>query len=259
MKKNIYAEIISKEYLLGDVVLITIKDQSLTINSTPGQFIHIKCGNNTNTILRRPISIFDTDKKAETLSFIFQVRGKGTKYLAEREVGEVLDILGPLGSSFDLSNRGNVMAVGGGIGAFPLHFLLKNIEADKKRIVLGYSNIDSIVLEETFKDVTEGNLHISTDDGSCGYKGFCTDLFQEQIEKDRPDMVYTCGPEIMMKKVARTCKELGIPCEVSLEERMGCGVGACLVCACEIKDKNGNASFKHVCKDGPVFKGERWI
>lgn len=139
----------------------------------------------------------------------------------------------------------------GGIGTFPLLYLLKCSQAANKTALLGFRNKESVVLEDKFR-AAAGNVEIATDDGSYGKKAFVTELLEEKIKSQKPDIIYTCGPAIMMQKVSAIAEKNKIPCQVSMEQRMGCGIGACLVCACKTKNGN-NWEFSHVCKDGPVF------
>ena len=225
-----------------------VVETSVDTKAQPGQFLHIKCGG--NTYLRRPISICDADGK--TLRFIFEVRGEGTRELAKVQVGESLDILAPLGRGFDLdlaSGDGDILLIGGGIGTFPLLCLAKSLK--KKPIaILGYRTAELVTLQEDFAAASE-EVFVTTDDGSSGRKGFVTDVLAELVENGNVAAIYTCGPTVMMRRVAEIAGERGIPCQVSTEERMACGIGACVTCTCSVGGYN-----VRVCKDGPVFGAE---
>lgn len=219
-----------------------------------GQFLHIRCGEKT---LRRPISICEINREKGNIRFIFDIRGEGTLWLSQRIMGERLDILGPLGNGFDTNNgEGKALFVGGGIGVPPLLETAKmfNGQADA---ILGFRCSEIAILIEDFQKEC-ANVFLTSDDGSLCKKGFATNLLMECIENKRYDIIYSCGPMPMLKEVSKIAKTNGIPCYISLEERMGCGVGACLVCACKIK-ADGVETYKHVCKDGPVFNAEEVI
>ena len=220
-------------------------------NAKPGQFLHVKCGG--TTFLRRPISICDAyDNK---LRFIFEIRGEGTRELAKVEVGVTLDMLVPLGRGFDLDlaqTDGDIIVIGGGIGTFPLLCLAKSLEQRARApiAILGYRTEELITLTGAFTAVCK-DVHIATDDGSFGHKGFVTDVLADIIKTNKIAAIYTCGPKMMMKCVAETAKENNIPCQVSMEERMACGIGACVTCTCGVAGLN-----VRVCKDGPIFDAE---
>ena len=237
---------------------MTIESAYIAGNALPGQFVNVKCSDGINALLRRPISICNVDKQKNTFDIVFQIRGTGTELLSRMEPGERVDLLGPLGNSFDLDEKySRIAVIGGGIGIFPLLFLLNRSNADMKRCYLGFRSNDFIVLEEEFKTASH-DMFISTDDGSCGYNGLVTDMLASNLENNMPDMVYACGPTPMIRQVVKLADKYGIPCQVSMEQRMGCGIGACLVCAC--KTRYGDEwEYSHICKDGPVFKGSDLI
>lgn len=217
-----------------------------------GQFLHIKCGD--GQLLRRPISVARTqrDEPEDLATLIFEVRGDGTKWLSHRKVGDKLDVLGPLGNGFDVSQEGRYLLVGGGIGVPPL---IEYGELSNRPCVavLGFRTKDKAFPEilSRFEAHCEAS-YICTDDGTLGRHGFVDGQVQDILAKDvNFTAILTCGPKPMLKSVAAVAAKFGIPCQVSMEERMGCGVGACLVCAIPMKD----GSMKHVCKDGPVFNG----
>lgn len=220
-------------------------------SAKPGQFAHVYLPGHT---LRRPISICEIDRERGTLRIVFQIRGEGTAELAEFQQETFLDVLAPLGNGFTLTDSGKkALFVGGGIGVPPLlaaaQFYGKNATA-----ALGFRNRDSVILEEEFK-AAGCEVKIATDDGSYGYHGLVIDL----IRREAPDIIYACGPAPMLKAVCEFAKERGIPCEISLEERMACGIGACLGCACELKGEDGATYMGHVCKDGPVFDANQVV
>lgn len=218
-------------------------------NILPGQFINVKID---GFILRRPFSICDYDEKKSILKIVFEIRGSGTKKLSQYKEGQFIDIMLPLGNGFQISSRyKNAAFVGGGIGVPPLLYLSKKFNGECFSI-LGFRSIDKVILVNDFKNVCEDNVYITTDDGSFGIHGNVTIVLKDLLKHQNIDIVYTCGPLAMMKSVYNCCQEYNIECQVSMEQRMACGIGACLVCACEVK-RNSEIKNLHVCKDGPVF------
>ena len=219
--------------------------------ASAGQFVHIKAD---GFLLRRPISICGLDREKGLLRIVFEVRGKGTDKLSQLNKGDFMDIIAPLGHGFTVNREyKKVVLIGGGIGTPPM-LPLAEIYGDRATVITGFRNSGAVILQEDFGK-TGAETVLCTDDGSAGVHGFVTEPLAEILEKNGADMVYACGPTPMLKKVSEICSEKNIPCEISLEERMACGVGACLGCACRIK-KNGEEVFAHVCKDGPVFNAE---
>jgi len=252
MPEVLNEEILKVEELIPSIYRIVVKSNYTAANARPGQFINIKCGDGNSTLLRRPISICSVDREKNTFDIVFQIKGTGTRILSQKKVGDRLNFIGPLGNSFELSEKyQRIVLVGGGIGIFPLLYLLESKCALSKTSFLGFRNKECVVLEDEFKRSAD-KIYVSTDDGSYGHKGIITDLLKNYLEKNAVDIIYACGPTPMMKKVADIALERAIKCQVSLEQRMACGIGACLVCAC--KTKYGNEwDYRHVCKDGPVF------
>ena len=250
MARVLKEQIVDMQMLCEDVYKMTIKSEYVASNAMPGQFVNIKCGG-IDALLRRPISICDVDKAKNTFDIVIQVKGNGTEKLCHKCVGEA-DIMAPLGKPFTIDEKyKNVCVVGGGIGTFPLLYLLKSIRGANKTALLGFRTKAAVVLENQFRDAAH-KVDIATDDGSYGKKAFVTALLEQQILEQKPDIVYTCGPTPMMRSVAAIAEKNNIVCQVSMEQRMGCGIGACLVCACKTKQAD-DWGFSHVCKDGPVY------
>lgn len=241
-------EIIKKKRTAEDTFDITLSCKELSELAKPGQFVHISV---PGFFLRRPISICDIDRDNGTIRIVFQVKGKGTKSLSQFETGERLDLLGPLGNGFKLLDYDKkVIAVGGGIGTPPMLAIAKQY-GENATAISGFRTKDLVILQNDFK--AQGNKTIlCTDDGTAGEKGFVTDALSRCIEEEKPDFIYACGPVVMLKAVSEIAKTNGILCQISLEERMACGVGACLGCAVKMR-VNGNEFYGHVCKNGPVF------
>lgn len=249
MKVERKCKIVSKQRL-GDAVSMTLEVGDMVRQSWkgPGQFVHIKCGD--GLLLRRPISVCSCqeDAPSDLLRIVFEARGEGTQWLAEREEGDVLDVLGLAGNGFTVKPEGRYILVGGGIGVPPM-LGCAQYTGGHSTAILGFRNAGKVMMEEEFKAECVA-VQVATDDGSYGYHGFVDALIRAELEKDPGyDGVLACGPKPMLRNIARVAEEFGVPCQVSMEERMGCGVGACLVCACDMND----GSRKHVCKDGPVF------
>ena len=207
----------------------------------PGQFVEIRCG---EQFLRRPISICDAG--AGRIRIVFEVKGRGTAFLAKRRVGERLDVLGPLGQGFSIQGE-QILLVGGGIGVAPLYFAAQRCPGTVHAI-LGFRSGKTAVLTDAFRAVCP-RVDITTEDGALGEKGLVDAPLRRRLEKQGYTCILACGPRPMLRTVMEIAAEFDIPCEVSLEERMACGVGACLGCACRMRD----GSFRRVCRDGPVF------
>ena len=201
-----------------------------------------------NHALGSPVTVSE-----DTAALIFEVRGEGTRWLSQRKVGDKLDVLGPLGNGFDVSDGGRYLLVGGGIGVPPL---MEYGESPRwsKVAVLGFRTGDKAfpAVVSRFEENCE-QTYLCTDDGTLGRRGFVDGQVREILEKDNSfTAVLACGPKPMLKNVAAVAAQFGVPCQVSMEERMACGVGACLGCATPMAD----GTMKHVCKDGPVFNAE---
>lgn len=251
---SVNALILSNENFCLNNMLMKLLAPEISQTVLPGQFINILCSSDNKLILRRPISIMDSDVEKGTIDIAYEIRGEGTKLLSKRKGGEILDVMGPLGNGFPLdSSLKRIAIVGGGIGIYPLYFLAKKYSKCDIDVFMGYQCADKVVLGDEF-DREGCRVYLSTDDGSRGHGGYITDLFMKIYKKGMYDMVFVCGPEIMSKKIVGILRSNGDKCFVSLEERMGCGIGACLVCTCEIKTNDGTGR-KTVCKDGPVFDG----
>ncbi|MEG1442279.1 MAG: dihydroorotate dehydrogenase electron transfer subunit [Oscillospiraceae bacterium] len=238
-------ELVKKSQITPSVYDFTVDSAEMAKDATAGQFLHVLCGG--KSYLRRPISICDVINN-RFVRFIFEVRGEGTAELAKAKIGDKLDILGALGHGFDISDVGDgaVLLIGGGIGVFPLLKLAKDLGGNATA-VLGYRDKSSVMLAEEFSRSCK-NVFVATDDGSCGFHGYVTELMENIIRTNKVTMVYTCGPKPMMKFVADIANKNDIKAQVSMEERMGCGVGACVTCTCNVSGEK-----KRVCKDGPVF------
>ena len=259
MAVNIKAKLLKKEELTTGIFKFSIQAKEIIDLAKPGNFIEVRVNDDIEPFLRRPISIYNMDKENGILEFIFQEKGKGTKILSARREGELIDIVGPLGfGTFKYSNFENLAIIGGGIGVFPLYELAKCAKSENKNVntYLGFRNKDLVVLEEEFKNVSN-NLTIATDDGSYSQKGFAIDFLKRDIEDGKIDSIYACGPLPMLRAVRALALEKNIPCQISLEEKMACGLGVCLGCAVKTAASSKDApEYWHVCKAGPVFQAK---
>ena len=213
-----------------------------------GQFVMVTCG---DYMLRRPISLAGFDAKAGTIRLVFEIRGAGTAWLAGLQKGAAIDVIGPLGNGFPCAS-GKTVLVGGGIGTPPLLPIAEVLGGDAVA-VLGFRNADAVILQDDYTQ-TGAEVLVCTDDGSAGFHGNTAQALGSVIEG--AEAVYTCGPKVMMQAVAAVAAEKGVPCFVSMEERMGCGFGACVGCAVPVRDAEGNVQNKRVCAEGPVFRAE---
>ncbi len=214
----------------------------------PGQFINI-FSKDGSKLLPRPISICEIDKENKVIRVVYRVVGVGTEEFSGYSAGDDIEVMGPLGNGFPLEGK-SALVVGGGIGVPPMLGVAMQYEGDVTA-VMGYRN-DDLFLTEEFTDVA-AELVIATDDGSVGTHGTVVDAMKENDLT--ADVIYACGPKPMLKAVADYAKERDIKCYVSMEERMACGVGACLGCVCQSteEDDHSHVHNKRVCKDGPVF------
>lgn len=259
MALNIKSKLLKKEELISGIFKFSVQADEIVSTAKPGNFIEIRVNDDIEPFLRRPISIYNMDKENGILEFIFQVKGKGTTILSKKNEGELIDIVGPLGfGTFKYSSYENLAIIGGGIGVFPLHELAKcaHIESKSVNTYLGFRNKDLVVLEDEFRKVSN-NLTITTDDGSYAQKGFAIDFLEKDIEGGKIDSIYACGPLPMLRAVRELAIEKNIPCQISLEEKMACGLGVCLGCAVKTAASPKEApEYWHVCKGGPVFQAK---
>jgi dihydroorotate dehydrogenase electron transfer subunit len=244
-------KISSQKEIAADIYELTVKGELVGQISAPGQFVHIRVSNGWDPLLRRPISISSFDKKQKSMTMIYRKEGRGTTMLAELGPGKQIDILGPLGNGFpvdEVSRGETALLVGGGIGVPPLYELSNQlVEKGVKVIhVLGFQTEAAVFYEKEFLE--NGETYVTTVDGSYGRKGFVTDVMKDL----RFDCIYTCGPTPMLKAIEQSYSDKKM--FLSLEERMGCGIGACFACVCKSKDDPTGVSYKKVCSDGPVFR-----
>lgn len=240
------AGVISQELLATGVYSMWIKTDKIAKLSKPGQFIDLYCKEGSR-MLPRPISICEIDEEKNALRIVYRILGKGTEEFSAYQAGDEIRILGPLGSGFPISDKKAIL-IGGGIGIPPMLELAKSLKGEKK-IVAGYR--DELFLQEELQE--NGELFIATEDGSTGTKGNVINVMEEKQLKAQ--VIYACGPTPMLKAVKAYALENGIEAWLSLEEKMACGIGACLACVCKSKEKDEHTNVynKRICKEGPVF------
>lgn len=242
-----YFKIQSVEKLNATTYSFVIDCPALAKESWCGRFVNIQCGEKT---LRRPISISEIDQANGTITIVFEVRGEGTAWLATRKAGDELNILGPLGNGFFPDKDRPAVFIGGGIGCPPMLGAAQDY-GENAEAILGFRSKEQLILLDKFERCCQ-SVAVTTNDGSYGTKGFVTDILKDKLAEKPDCVVYACGPMPMLKGVAAMCAEYNVQCYVSLEQRMGCGIGACLVCACKTHEQDGE-HMRHVCKNGPVF------
>lgn len=274
MQSQIEAKIISNTKINKDYFLLKLEAAKAFKDCQPGQFVHLRINNSCDPLLRRPFSIHRlTQAKSKSsskkigLDILYELKGKGTELLTEKKPGEYVNIMGPLGIGFDYPSKDiktqTHIIIAGGMGVAPLLFLAERLSASNSRAIalIGAANKHKIQCEKEFKDLG-CEVCIATEDGSQGFKGKVTAMFEKNIllriassnrkkTISKPVSIYACGPKVMLTVLSKICMINKIPLQVSLEEFMGCGIGACLGCAIDTKD-----GFKRVCHDGPVFKAE---
>ncbi len=251
MTKRIADFILTEKRDYGRSVLLRLRSEQALPAVEPGQFVQVRVDGSPSTYLRRPISIHDVDPQHNDLTLLVQQVGEGTRHLASAIEGDLINMVLPLGKGFSRPEKGDrCLLVGGGIGIAPLFYLAKVMNADGIRptLLLGGKTASDLIRLEDYQ--TLGDTVVTTEDGSLGEKGFVT--MHSIWQKRQFDKIYVCGPKPMMKAVAKLASEKGIWCEVSLENLMACGLGACLCCVEDTVD--GHVC---VCKEGPVFNIRR--
>lgn len=238
----------AKKNIAKGIFDIWVKCPKIAETAKSGQFVDVKCSGFT---LRRPISICETDSGRGMIRLVFEVRGNGTDWLAGKNAGDCIDLLGPLGNGFMLGKTDRpAVFVGGGIGVPPLLSAAKPF-GENAAAILGFRSAGAVILKEDFERLG-ASVTVCTDDGTAGRHGTVTVPLEERLDAGECAVVFACGPKPMLKAAAMSCEKRNIKCFVSMEERMACGVGACLSCACKVKYEGGEKYF-HVCKNGPVF------
>jgi dihydroorotate dehydrogenase electron transfer subunit len=241
--------IVENVMIAEDIYSMWLKAEDIAETAKPGQFVSL-FSNDGSKLLPRPISICEIDKEQGTIRLVYRIAGIGTKEFSCLNIGDSIETMGPFGNGFTLEGK-KALLIGGGIGIPPMLELAKQLNCEKQ-IVLGFRDIT--FLENEF--VPFGKVFISTEDGSNGTKGNVIDAIKANSLE--ADIIFACGPTPMLRGIKAYALEQGIIAQLSMEERMACGVGACLGCVCKTKeiDHHSNVKNKRICKDGPVFYSE---
>ncbi|MHB1000580.1 MAG: dihydroorotate dehydrogenase electron transfer subunit [Armatimonadota bacterium] len=263
--------IIEHREIAPNCMYLRVEAPELVLKAVPGQFVHVQCSTSYDPLLRRPLGIHEADPHAGTFSMLYEIRGRGTSLLAERCIGDTVDILGPLGNGFALPESCDqpVLLISGGIGVAPLYFLASKLSREAlckdMTCIIGARTESMLLRVDEFKQYTQ-DVRISTDDGSAGCHGFVTtplSQYIEEMDKNNPPVVYACGPMPMLRAITDVTKSYGLKCWISTEAKMACGVGACMSCVIKVRTAPGesDADFKYIrsCKEGPVFDADEVI
>ncbi len=243
-----HVEVVTNERVATGVGLITLRSPRVAATVEPGQFVHLRIATGADFILRRPFSVHRA--AGDGIELLYQVVGRGTHALAQRERGDVMDLIGPLGSGWRIpDDAAHALLVAGGLGAAPLGMLAERLAERGIAVTtaLGAPSVERVMALKLFDRVCR-RVEVATDDGSAGVEGLVTAVTERLLTEERPEVVYACGPEAMSRTVAAQASAAGVPCQVSLERLMACGVGACLSCVVAT-----TAGQQRACVDGPVF------
>lgn len=241
------AIIIRQEEIADNIYSMWLKNDNIASEAVPGQFVSLYC-NDGSRILPRPISICEIDRVDGALQLVYRVAGKGTEEFCGYHSGKLIEVMGPLGNGFPLKSK-KAFLIGGGIGIPPMLELAKQLDCEKQ-IILGYRDRQTFLVNELKK---YADVYIATEDGSVGTKGNVLNAIEENNLS--ADIIYACGPTLMLRALKEYGQKNNIETWISMEEKMACGIGACLACVCKSKNKDHhtNVNNKRICKDGPVF------
>ena len=248
--------VVSQKQIGTGIYDLTIQTQEIAAAAKAGQFVSVY-SNDASKLLPRPISLCGIDRKAGTLRLVYRVTGEhtGTEEFSRLQAGDTMKIMGPLGNGFTVEKGRKAFLIGGGIGVPPMLQLAKEMKdaGENFQIVMGYRDAGTFLLDE-FKE--QGESFVATEDGSVGTKGNVLDAIRENHLD--ADVIYACGPTPMLRALKAYAEEQNMTCYVSMEERMACGIGACLACVCNSteKDAHSNVKNKRICKEGPVFNAK---
>jgi dihydroorotate dehydrogenase electron transfer subunit len=248
---------------IGAYNAMTVVAPGVAEIAKPGQFVTVAVGGpDTSMLMRRPFSIYQVRERGVyggTVEFVFSIAGRGTRWLAERQPHEPIDIVGPLGKPFSLPKQpATCVLVGGGYGTAPLFPLADALRARGCRVdfVIGATREDRLFGALDAKRIS-ATLSVTTDDGSVGLRGRVSDALPEVLATTKADVVYACGPMGMLRVVSRICDDAAIPCQIAVEELMACGIGVCMTCVLPVIGDDGETRMVRSCVEGPVFHGDR--
>lgn len=248
--------VVSQKQIGTGIYDLTIQTKEIAAAAKAGQFVSVY-SNDASKLLPRPISLCGIDRKAGTLRLVYRVTGEhtGTEEFSRLQAGDTMKIMGPLGNGFTVEKGRKAFLIGGGIGVPPMLQLAKEMKdaGENFQIVMGYRDAGTFLLDE-FKE--QGESFVATEDGSVGTKGNVLDAIRENHLD--ADVIYACGPTPMLRALKAYAEEQNMTCYVSMEERMACGIGACLACVCNSTDKDAHSNVKNkrICKEGPVFNAK---
>ena len=257
--QKIYPKVKENTEIADKIYKLVLEGDFPQIDFKPGKFLHVKCSDGLDPLLRRPMSICDISDDAKSMTVLYRSEGRGTELMSKWSSGKEVDILAPLGNHFDLDRektKSRVVLVGGGIGVPPLYYLGRKLKEKGYEIVsiLGFNSAKDVFYEKEFASFSD-KVYVTTVDGTYGMKGFVTHALEDLGEANW-DLLYSCGPTAMLKAL-----QTAVPNEkeayMSLEERMGCGVGACLACVCKYSEGfEREKNYSRVCTEGPVYRLE---
>ena len=237
---------------IGEYHVLTVRAPSIARRTIPGQFVMLSSG----ALLGRPFSVFRAEE--DSVSVAFDVIGDGTRWLGSRALGDALSVVGPLGTGFATDADGPVLAVGGGYGAAPLFLLAERMRPSGTPVhaILGAARSSRVFGKEHAERIFD-SVAFTTDDGSLGTRGFVTDVLAAAVASTGATRIAACGPMPMLEAVSTMARELGVPCEVAVEEFMACGIGVCWTCVLPVASGNGEPRYDRSCTEGPVFDGAK--
>lgn len=239
-------KVVGQRVLSADIKQIDLWAPELAAVAKPGQFVNVEVSKTQAPLLRRPLGVADIDREHGTITLIYRIIGEATRILATACSGDTLSVVGPLGQGFELQAK-RPLIVGGGLGLAPLLYLAKSFCPNRADVLIGGRSEKEVFWRTMFEDLCD-KISVTTDDGSFGIEGNVMAALPRLIEQNNYDCIYVCGPEPMMKAVAAYADSINVPCQISLEKYMACGLGGCLSCSC-----GGIGKRLKVCTDGPVF------
>ena len=244
-------QVVQNEHLASSIYKLVLQAPKTASVILPGQFVHMQVASAKTAMLRRPFSVYQASESEGTITIIYDVVGSGTELMSKWHAGQNTTILAPLGNTWaEGTQPKRALLVGAGVGAAPLFMLAKKLKSAGTTVdtALGARTKDLLVTKNDYEALGLHSVEVATDDGTAGFNGFCTKLAEEMLASNAYDYVATCGPVPVMKEIANLCAKANVNCEVSMEERMACGVGTCKTCVVNTTDGK-----QRTCSAGPVF------